>query len=87
VRVATLNVNGIRAAHRRGFRGWLDDCAPDVVAVQEVRCPVGVLPEDAFGGYHTGYDPGELAGRNGVGVLTRQPPVAVRSWSGQAWQI
>ena len=87
MRVATFNVNGIRAAHRRGFRGWLDDCAPDVVALQEVRCPVGVLPEDAFGGYHAVYDSGELAGRNGVGVLTRQPPVAVRSWSGQAWQI
>lgn len=78
--IASFNINGIRAAQRRGFTTWLEDVAPDVVALQEVRCPIAALPLDAFGDYHFTYDPGTLAGRNGVGFLTRTPPAAVRTW-------
>ena len=80
LRIATFNVNGIRAAHRRGFAPWLESRACDVVALQEVRCPPDALPDSAFGDYHASYDAGQLAGRNGVAILTREPPVAVRSW-------
>lgn len=79
LRVSTVNVNGIRAAHRRGFGAWLAITNPDVIALQEVRCPVEALPEGAWGGYHAAYDPGTRAGRNGVAVLTRVPPLAVRT--------
>ncbi len=84
MRIATHNVNGIRAAQRRGFGEWREDRDCDVIALQEVRCPVSQLPVEAFGDYHVAYDPGALAGRNGVAILTRQPVAAVRSWSGQA---
>lgn len=80
-RIATANINGIRAAHRRGFDDWLATRGCDVVTLQEVRCPVDALPEGAFGDYHAAYDAGELAGRNGVAVLTREPAAAVRTWS------
>ena len=80
LRISTFNVNGIRAAHRRGFLEWYAARSPDVIALQEVRCPLGALPEGAFAGMHAAYDPGTLAGRNGVAVLTRVPPAAVRAW-------
>ncbi|HWJ08476.1 MAG TPA: exodeoxyribonuclease III [Nocardioides sp.] len=80
-RIATANVNGIRAAHRRGFDDWLATRDCDVVTLQEVRCPVDALPDGAFGDYHAAYEPGEIAGRNGVAVLTREPAAAVRTWS------
>ncbi|MBW3084280.1 Exodeoxyribonuclease III [Austwickia sp. TVS 96-490-7B] len=80
VRIATFNVNGIRAAQRRGFEKWLTSRDCDVVALQEVRCPVAALPDGVFGSYHVTYDSGQLAGRNGVAVLTRHAPTAVRSW-------
>lgn len=70
LRIATFNVNGIRATQRRGFEAWLARRNCDVVALQEVRCPVGELPEGVFGSYHLTYDAGQLAGRNGVAVLT-----------------
>lgn len=82
IRIATANVNGIRAAHRRGFADWLADRDCDVVALQEVRAQADKLPEDAFGDYHVALETGNLPGRNGVAVLTRQPPAAVRTWSG-----
>ncbi|MDO5710334.1 MAG: exodeoxyribonuclease III, partial [Micrococcales bacterium] len=80
LRVATINVNGIRAAQRRGYESWSGARGCDVIALQEVRCPVPMLPPGVFGTYHLAYDPGTLAGRNGVAVLTREPPVAVRTW-------
>ena len=84
LRVASFNVNGIRAAQRRGFEAWLAERDPDVVALQEVRCPPAQLPEGVFGEHHLTYEPGQIAGRNGVAVLTRTRPSAVRTWSGEA---
>ena len=87
LRVASFNVNGIRAAQRRGFQEWLARRDPDVVTLQEVRCPVDAVPEGVFGPLHATYEPGHLAGRNGVAVLTRVPPTAVRTWDGAAWHL
>lgn len=81
MRIATHNVNGIRPRSVAGLSSWLEARHPDVIALQEVRCPVESLPAEAFGPYHVTYDPGTLAGRNGVAVLTRRPPVAVRGWA------
>ena len=80
------NVNGIRAAMRRGFRAFWDAEGADVIALQEVRCRLADLPADAFTGWHTALDTGTLAGRNGVAVMTRQAPSAVRTLSGTALQ-
>ena len=82
LRIATFNVNGIRAATRRGFPGWLGGRDCDVVALQEVRCPTDQVPAEAYAGYTLSYAAGEAAGRNGVAVLTRSPPTAVRSGFG-----
>jgi exodeoxyribonuclease-3 len=84
LRIATVNINGIRATHRRGFGDWLATRGCDVVALQEVRAQADKLPDGAFGDYHVALDTGDIPGRNGVAVLTRQAPAAVRSWSGTA---
>ncbi|ATG50636.1 exodeoxyribonuclease III [Brachybacterium vulturis] len=84
LRIATANINGIRAAHRRGFGGWLAERDADVIALQEIRAQQDKLPDGAFGDHHVALDLGTLPGRNGVAVLTRHPPAAVRTWSGTA---
>ncbi|MGW0037228.1 exodeoxyribonuclease III [Gordonia sp. NPDC003376] len=76
--VASFNVNGIRAARRRGFDEWLATRGPDVVALQELRCPAAEVGD--FVGYSAAVDVGSVPGRNGVALLTRRPPVAVRTW-------
>ncbi|MDO5737423.1 MAG: exodeoxyribonuclease III [Propionibacteriaceae bacterium] len=78
------NVNGIRAAMRRGFRDFWDAEEADAIALQEVRCRLADLPTSAFAGYHTAMDTGTLPGRNGVAVLTREVPSAIRTLSGTA---
>ena len=79
IRIGTHNVNGIRAALRRGFNGFWQQTKADVIALQEVRCRIDDLPSEAFEGYHATLDAGQLAGRNGVAVLTSVPPIRVRS--------
>lgn len=84
LRIITANVNGIRAAHRRGFGDWLAGRGADAVALQEIRAQADKLPQDAFGDMHVALETGSLPGRNGVAILTRAAPAAVRTWSGTA---
>ena len=39
ISIATVNVNGLRAAVRKGFPAWVEAALPDVLALQEVRAP------------------------------------------------
>ena len=81
MRIGTFNVNGIRAARRRGFDGWLAGRGLDVLALQELRCPPAEV--GGFPGYHAAIDCGSIPGRNGVAILSREAPSAVRTWAGR----
>ncbi len=72
LRVATANVNGVRAARRKGMDAWLASCGADVVCLQEVRAPADVLAE-AFPGWRLAQDPSAILGRAGVAILSRVP--------------
>ncbi|MDD7384416.1 MAG: exodeoxyribonuclease III [Actinomycetaceae bacterium] len=68
--VATLNVNGIRAAVRKGMLGWLSDAAPDVLLLQEVRADADIAENLLHGtGYQVVVEPSRIKGRAGVAVL------------------
>lgn len=76
--VTTINVNGIRAAVRKGFQDWLTAAAPDVVTLQEVRASGDQFAALVDDGWHRVHDEGLQAGRAGVAVLSRHPIVAAR---------
>jgi exodeoxyribonuclease-3 len=68
VKVATWNVNGLRA--RQGqFLDWLASERPDVACLQEIKCSAAQMPMDLCDveGYWTGWH-GEK-GYSGVGLL------------------
>ncbi|WP_172120271.1 exodeoxyribonuclease III [Actinomyces faecalis] len=71
MRIATVNVNGIRAAARKGMGAWLESSAPDVLLLQEVRADeqtaAALLP-----GYSSLIWPCRVKGRAGVGVAVRE---------------
>jgi exodeoxyribonuclease-3 len=73
------NVNGLRAAARKGFPEWLATTRPDVLALQEVRA----LPDQLTGevrapqGYETYFNPAEKKGYSGVALYTREQPDSV----------
>ncbi|ANC31000.1 Exodeoxyribonuclease [Isoptericola dokdonensis DS-3] len=76
--VATANVNGIRAAVRRGMDTWTAHRAPDVLLLQEVRAPDEVVAAQ-FDGWHVAHLPCAIKGRAGVAVVSRLPITASRA--------
>ena len=50
IRIGTHNVNGIRAALRRGFRDYWDETTADVVALPAVNRHAGLLECGNCGG-------------------------------------
>jgi exodeoxyribonuclease III len=78
MRVASVNVNGVRAALRKGMQDWLDQAQADVVCLQEVRAPDEIL-DDAFSeGWHVARQACEIKGRAGVAILSRAPLTDVK---------
>ena len=78
--VTTANVNGIRAAAKKGFREWLAATPADVVCLQEVRAEPEQLPADLHqpDGWHTLLAPAAAKGRAGVALFSRIEPTAHR---------
>lgn len=81
--IANVNVNGIRAATKKGLVTWLTDTDADVVLLQEVRATADQVPTAITDvpGWHWLIAPAEndgAKGRAGVAVLTRTPPQAQR---------
>lgn len=71
MRIATVNVNGIRAAARKGMGDWLAETAADVVLMQEVRAPEELVP-DFLPGYQVAQQASRLKGRAGVAIGVRE---------------
>lgn len=82
LRVVTANVNGIRAAERRGGIDWLVESGADVICLQEVRSTreqlEEVLAPSALASWHVAHSEAPDKGRAGVAVLTRDEPSGVR---------
>ena len=70
MRIATVNVNGIRAAARKGMGKWLASSAPDILLLQEVRADEQIAV-DLLPGYEAAIWPCRIKGRAGVGVAVR----------------
>lgn len=70
--VCSANVNGVRAAARRGGVQWLSDNHHDLVLLQEVRANNEQLRESVaeLGYPHIAHAPSDQAGRAGVAVLS-----------------
>ncbi|WP_329571008.1 exodeoxyribonuclease III [Kitasatospora sp. NBC_01266] len=84
--VTTANVNGIRAAAKKGFVEWLAATEADVVCLQEVRAESDQLPPELreLAGWHAYWAPAAAKGRAGVAVLSRAEPQRTRIGFGSA---
>lgn len=72
MKVASFNVNGLRAAQRKGFSEWLREEQPDILMLQETRAPENDVKKIIGPGYLTVVDPGFLPGRAGVSLSVRK---------------
>jgi exodeoxyribonuclease-3 len=76
IRVITINVNGIRAAARKGFFSWLAKVNADVICLQETKAQIHQLTDDHFSpqGYFSYFYDAEKKGYSGVAIYSRIKP-------------
>ncbi len=77
MRIITLNVNGIRAAERKGFARWLARTEPwDVVCVQELKAAAEEIPRPLLAPRraHAAFAPAAKKGYAGVAIYARPAP-------------
>jgi exodeoxyribonuclease-3 len=77
MRIISYNVNGIRAAIKKGFIDWLQQADPDVICLQEIKASPDQLPlldfELAGYPYHYWF-PATKKGYSGVAILSKRKP-------------
>lgn len=80
-RLVSWNVNGIRAASRKGFFEWLAAARPDILCLQETKASPDQLgpefhaPSDGNGGVYRSYwAQAARKGYSGVAILCRREP-------------
>jgi exodeoxyribonuclease-3 len=84
VRIASVNVNGVRAAFRKGMGPWLDAREVDVLALQEVRAEREDLEALLGDDWVIAHDAATAKGRAGVAIATRVPHLSVSTKLGPA---
>jgi exodeoxyribonuclease-3 len=77
MKIISYNVNGIRAALKKGFLGWLQQADPDVIALQEIKANKDQLDlslfEKAGYPYHYWFS-AQKKGYSGVAILSKTKP-------------
>jgi exodeoxyribonuclease III len=75
MRITTWNVNGIRAAIRKGFERHIDQIQPDILLLQEVRAMPDQIPDHIVesDGWHIIWNPAERRGYSGTAIWSRNP--------------
>jgi len=71
LRVASVNVNGIRASYKKGMGDWLDSRGVDILAMQEVRATTEIVEELLGPEWDILHDAATAKGRAGVAIASR----------------
>ncbi|KQW07902.1 exodeoxyribonuclease III [Leifsonia sp. Root4] len=72
LRIASVNVNGVRAAYRNGMGDWLASRDVDILALQEVRADTSHLEELLGEEWNILHDAATAKGRAGVALASRR---------------
>jgi exodeoxyribonuclease-3 len=78
-KIISWNVNGIRAAHKKGFLDFLYSENPDILCVQETKALKEQLPDELINpdGYETYWFSAEKKGYSGTALFTKKTPLYI----------
>ncbi|MBT2530870.1 exodeoxyribonuclease III [Arthrobacter sp. ISL-48] len=82
LRIASVNVNGLRAAYKKGMAEWLEPRGVDILCLQEVRAPDAIVRQLLGDDWHILHAEAEAKGRAGVAIASREEPLATRAHIG-----
>ena len=74
MKIISLNANGIRSAHRKGFFDWLPAQRADCVCIQETKAQTEQLIDKILSpkGYFSYFNDAEKKGYSGVAIYSRK---------------
>ena len=76
MRLISWNVNGIRAAIKKGFMDFFNDVDADIFCLQETKLSAGQLDLE-LEGYHQYWNYAEKKGYSGTAVFKKEEPIHV----------
>ena len=79
MKIVTYNINGIRAALRKGLDEWLKSTDPDVICLQEIKAREEQFDSSLFIklGYHCYWYSAQKPGYSGTAILCKKKPIKV----------
>ena len=84
MRLISWNVNGIRAADRKGLFDWFNKEKPGIFCLQEIKALPEQLPPHLRNtpGYHVFLNSAERKGYSGVATYSKEKPMEVKTGFG-----
>lgn len=84
MRIISYNVNGIRAAIKKGFIDWMKTNPADIICVQETKATKDDVDQKLFSeaGYHDYWFSAQKKGYSGVAVFTKIKPDKIEYGNG-----
>ena len=84
MKIITLNLNGIRAACRKGFLEWIKYQQPDYICVQELKAQEANLTSEMLKpeGFEGFFSYAKKKGYSGVGVYSKFTPTDYKTQTG-----
>ncbi len=84
MRIISYNVNGIRAAIKKGFLDWLKTDPADIICLQEIKANEGDINVKAFEelGFCHHWFSAKKKGYSGVGILSKAKPDSIKTGTG-----
>ncbi|MCU7835095.1 MAG: exodeoxyribonuclease III [gamma proteobacterium symbiont of Taylorina sp.] len=87
MKVISANLNGIRAAAKKGFFEWMQTESPDVVCIQETKAQIEQLDAAVFSppGYYRYFFDAEKKGYSGTAIYSKKEPDNIIT--GLGWDV
>jgi len=83
MKLISWNVNGLRAALRKGFCEYIEKEKPHILCLQETRCEPDEV-EQLWSARYSGYwNPAEKKGYSGTAIFTKTRPIEVTRGMGK----
>ena len=84
MKLLSWNVNGIRAAVKKGFLEYLEDENPEIICIQETKAHKEQLTSEILEdhGYFTYWHSGEKKGYSGVATFCKEEPLYIQEGIG-----
>lgn len=86
LKIASYNVNGIRAATKKGLLTWISETAPDLICFQEMRSSEKDMPKElAELNYIQYHQIAQKKGYSGVSIFSTSPANTIHYGIGVDW--